>query len=349
MADPTSPTDITGDPMKVQDDLEATAEPVAADVAAPSSRKATIVAWAKRLLVVLVLAGATYQVVTQWNKMSEKLLSLSWQSLVLSMIAVYVGVWLGPVVWKVVLSDLGAPVRVSEASKFYLVGQLGKYIPGAVWAVLLSMELAKKAGVSRARSFTAGLIATGLGVVASMITGLLALPVLLKGNHPELLWLFALLVVGLVFLHPVPLTWLVSKVLTVLRKPPLPHRLNGVAIFKGVVLAVAIYVMFGVHLWLLATSSSTPGIDTLILCAGAMGISMTAGLMAFFLPSGLGARELVIVLALSTVMDPVEAGALALVSRLMFTVADLSSAGIAAGFVWVQEKRGIAPTAAAVD
>jgi hypothetical protein len=348
MAEPTSPTDITGDPMKVQDDL-ASAEPAATDVAAPSSRKATIVAWAKRLLVLLVLAGATYQVVKQWNDVSTTLLSLPWQSVVLSLAAVYVGVWLGPVVWKVVLSDLGAPVRVSEASKFYLVGQLGKYIPGAVWAVLLSMELAKEAGVSRARSFTAGLIATGLGVVASMITGLLALPIILKGDNPELLWLFALLVVGLVFLHPVPLTWLVSTVLKLLRKAPLPHRLNGFAIFKGVLLAVAIYVMFGVHLWLLSTSVGAPGFDTLILCAGAMGVSMTAGLMAFFLPSGLGAREAVIVAALVTVMPSGQALALAVVSRLMFTIADLSSAGIAAGFVWVQGKRGITPTVPAED
>ncbi|PRY46042.1 lysylphosphatidylglycerol synthase domain-containing protein [Umezawaea tangerina] len=334
--------------MKVQDDL-ATTDDTAAEVAAPSSRKATIIAWAKRLLVLLVLAAATYQVVDQWNAVSKTLLSLSWQSIVLSMLAVYAGVWLGPVVWKVVLSDLGAPVRVSEASKFYLVGQLGKYVPGAVWAVLLSMELAKEAGVSRARSFTAGLIATGLGVVASMITGLLALPIILDGDHPELLWLFALLVVGLVFLHPVPLTWLVSTVLKLLRKAPLPHRLNGFAIFKGVVLAVAIYVMFGVHLWLLATSVGAPGLNTLILCAGAMGVSMTAGLMAFFLPSGLGAREAVIVAALATVMPAPQALALAVVSRLVFTIADLSSAGIAAGFVWLQGKRGVAPTAPVVD
>ncbi|WNV91573.1 lysylphosphatidylglycerol synthase domain-containing protein [Umezawaea sp. Da 62-37] len=335
--------------MKVQDDL-ATTDGTAAEVAAPpSSRKATIIAWAKRLLVVLVLAAATYQVVDQWNAVSKTLLSLSWQSIVLSMLAVYAGVWLGPVVWKVVLSDLGAPVRVSEASKFYLVGQLGKYVPGAVWAVLLSMELAKEAGVSRARSFTAGLIATGLGVVASMITGLLALPIILDGDHPELLWLFALLVVGLVFLHPVPLTWLVSTVLKLLRKAPLPHRLNGFAIFKGVVLAVAIYVMFGVHLWLLATSVGAPGLNTLILCAGAMGVSMTAGLMAFFLPSGLGAREAVIVAALATVMPASQALALAVVSRLIFTIADLSSAGVAAGFVWLQGKRGVAPTAPAAD
>jgi len=97
MADSTSPTDITGDPMKVQDDL-ATTEPVAADVAAPPSRKATIIAWAKRLLVVLVLAGATYQVVKQWNDVSKTLLELPWYSVVLSLAAVYVGVWLGPVV-----------------------------------------------------------------------------------------------------------------------------------------------------------------------------------------------------------------------------------------------------------
>ena len=314
--------------MTVEHDLPAV-QPEAAPAAPARSRKALLIAWARRVLLVAVLAGASYQVVKQWNEISATLLKLSWQSVTLSMVAVVVGIWLGPVVWKIVLSDLGAPVSVADSSKFYLVGQLGKYIPGSVWAVLLSMELAKEAGVSRARSFTAGLIATGIGVVASLITALLALPVILTGNR-ELLWLFALLPVGLVFLHPKPLTWLVSRVLRLIGKQPLPHPLRGLPILRGTVVAVLIYLVFGLHLWLLAHSAGSPGLGALLLCAGTMGVGITAGLFAFFLPSGLGAREAVLVAALVTVMPTGQATALVVVSRLMFTVADLGSAGVAA-------------------
>ncbi|GLZ32543.1 membrane protein [Lentzea sp. NBRC 105346] len=317
--------------------------PADAEQAPPAkTRKAVVIAWAKRLLVVAVLAGATWSLVGQWDEVSARLLALPWQSVVLSLVAVFVGIFLGPLVWKIVLSDLGAPVRFVDASKFYLVGQLGKYVPGAVWAVLLSMELAREAGVNRARSFTAGLVATGMGVLASLIAGLAALPVMLSGRPEsnQLLWLFLLLAVGLPFLHPKLLTWSVNLVLKTLRKAPIDRRFTGVEILKALGTAVAIYLCYGVHLWLLVNSLGSPRWDTLILSTGAMALSMTAGLLAFFLPSGLGARELVITGTIATVLPLPDAIALALVSRLMFTIADLVSAGAAALLAYVQKKRG---------
>src|SRR5207248_6228057 len=96
-----------------------------------------------------VLAGAGYQLVTQWHEVSRTLLSLPWQAVTVSFVCVFIGIWLGPLVWQIMLSDLGAPVKVRDAAKIYLVGQLGKYIPGSVWAFLVQMELARTVGVHR--------------------------------------------------------------------------------------------------------------------------------------------------------------------------------------------------------
>jgi transposase len=58
------------------------------------------------------------------------------------------------------------------------------------------------------------------------------------------------------------------------------------------------------------------------------GVAMTAGVVAFVLPSGIGAREVVIVGALAAVLPYGQALAL-VVSRAMFTVVELVSAGVA--------------------
>ena len=71
-----------------------------------------------------------------------------------------------------------------------------------------------------------------------------------------------------------------------------------------------------------------------------MGVAMTAGVVAFVLPSGIGARELVIVGALATVLPYGQALALAVVSRVMFTVAELVSAGVATLAAWLATRRG---------
>lgn len=292
-------------------------------------RRAVVMTWLKRVLLVAVLAVAGYQLVKQWPEVSHTLSSLPWPSVVLSFLAALIGILLGPLMWRVVLADLGTPVRRTEASMIYLVGQLGKYIPGSVWAFLLQMELGKAAGITRVRAFTASLITTGLGIVASLIAGFLAMPVILDG-HEQLLWVFIPLPLGLILLHPKPLTWIVSKILKVLRRDPLPKRLSGVAILKNLGLGMLTWAFLGVHLWLLADSLGSPGFDTLLLCTGAMALAMTTGVLAFFLPSGIGAREVVLVAALATTLPSGSALALAVVSRVMFTVVDLVSAGGAA-------------------
>lgn len=316
----------------VDDEPEATERVEATGQAeARSSRRAALVPWARRLLVALVLAGAGYQLVTQWHSVSATLLALPWHLLVLSELAVLAGIWLSTLVWQTVLADLGTPVGVAAGARVFLVGQLGKYVPGSLWAFLLQMELGKAIGASRWRIFTASLVAAGLGVVASLVTGLFAVPVVLHG-HREVLWLFLLLPAGLGMLHPRPLTWLVSRVLRLLRRPPLPRPLRAAPIARAALYAVAVYAVFGAHLWLLADALAAPGFPGLVLCAGAIGLGMTAGLFAFLLPSGIGVRDAVVVAALATLLPYGQAFALAVVSRLMFTVAELASAGAATVF-----------------
>ncbi|WP_448617653.1 hypothetical protein [Geodermatophilus sp. URMC 65] len=69
---------------------------------------------------------------------------------------------------------------------------------------------------------------------------------------------------------------------------------------------------------------------------------MTAGLVAFVLPSGIGARELVIVGALAAVLPYGQALALALavVSRVLFTVVELASAAAATLPARLSARRG---------
>jgi uncharacterized membrane protein YbhN (UPF0104 family) len=71
-----------------------------------------------------------------------------------------------------------------------------------------------------------------------------------------------------------------------------------------------------------------------------MGVAMTAGLVAFVLPSGIGAREVVIVGALAAVLPYGQALALAVVSRVMFTVVELTSAAVATLGARLSTRRG---------
>ena len=107
----------------------------------------------------------------------------------------------------------------------------------------------------------------------------------------------------------------------------------------SVVAALGTYVFFGLHLWLLADTREGLTISPLSLCIGTMAIAMLAGLAFFMLPSGVGAREFVIVVALSPVVGIGRATAYAAVSRAMFILAELVSAGTAAGLLLLKQRR----------
>jgi glycosyltransferase 2 family protein len=321
-----------------EDATGAASQPATADLSpgAGSSRvtwRARLISWGRRLVVLVIVGYAVYQLVGQWHQVSNTLSQLPWPRLVLSSAAVVAGVLLSPLVWQAMLDDLGSHVRVRDASKIYLVGQLGKYVPGSVMAFLLQMELARSFGVSRVRSFIASILTAGVVVIASLLAGALALPALVR-NEPAVLWLFTLLPIGLVLLHPRPLTFVVDRLLSVLHREPLSRRLSGQAISRATGVSLLVYVFYGLHLYVLAGSLRATrdmhGGLLLLLCVGAMGLAMTAGLVAFILPSGIGARELIVVVVLSAVLPFGQALALAAVSRLSFTVVELAAAGTAA-------------------
>jgi uncharacterized membrane protein YbhN (UPF0104 family) len=303
------------------------------------SWKSIAITWLRRLMVAGVIAGATYYLVTRWDEVIATISTIPWYSAVLSMVAVTLGVVFGAFSWRVVVNDLGAPVGQIRGAQIYLVSQLGKYVPGSVWAYLLQMELGKKVGIPRARMFVSSLVQVAVSLVAMLTLSMIALPLMLEDN-PRAVWLYVALPLSLVVLHPKVLTWGVNLGLKILRKTPLEHPLHWKTIAKTFAWSVVAYSLFGAHLWLLATASGTWDLSLLVLCIGTLAIGMVAGLVFFIVPSGAGARDVLVALALTPTVGAPAAAAFAVASRVMFTVAELLTAGVSAGLAhyWDREK-----------
>lgn len=299
-------------------------------VAKPTSTRTKVVNGLRWVAIAIVLGFAGYQLYNNWGEFWQTLDGIPWQSSVLSLLMVIGSMAATVYGWQVLIDDLGAPITYRKGAQIFLVGQLGKYVPGSVWGYLLQMELGRKAGLARARVFVASLVHLGVILVSAMLVGLIALPVIFP-TSPNARWILVVLPLGLMAMHPKVLTWGTSLVLRVLRRPPLDHQLRWVTIGKVLSASGVAKVLHGLHLWLLANSVGAPGWFGLLLCIGAMSLAMTAGTVAFIFPAGVGAREVVIVAVLvASGIGVVQAGAFAAVSRVMFLVADLITAGGAA-------------------
>jgi len=266
----------------------------------------------------------------EWDEVSETVSHLSPVALLLSLLLALVGLFASSLTFRRLLAELGSVVRRRVGARIYLVGQLGKYIPGSVWAFVIQMELARRAGVPRRRCVAAALAAIGVNMVVGLAIGLLAIAPVAEDWKT---WLGVVLVpIGIVAIVPPVLTWEVNLLLRLLRT----SRLEMAITWNGVLIAsawsVVSWVAYGLSLWAIVVSGFEASAEGLALCLGGVPLAMTAGFLVVVAPSGIGVREAALVAALSPIMPSGTALAFALVLRVVFTVADLVAAGIALVF-----------------
>lgn len=310
--------------------------------------------WRRRIVLAARIAAAlalVYFVVAttvhQWSAVSETFHRLSWPVVTLSLVAAVLAIGTTAMAWREAIDDLDHKVPVAAAGQVFLVGQLGKYLPGSVWSYVLQMELGRRVGIPRARAFLASLITIGLGITVGLAFGALGLPATLHATHGAhaataraAFWsAVVLLPIGLACAHPAVLNRLVGLLLRLLRREPLDKPLSWRGVLGTSGWAAAGYLLFAVHLWLLARTQSAPGWSGLVACLGAISLAIAVSTVVVIAPSGIGVREFMIAITLAGVgMSFGTAYALALASRLIITVADVLAAGLAA-FAAVRQVR----------
>ena len=240
-----------------------------------------------------------------------------------SLVAVLVGLLASALVWRALLRDLGAPLGLRAALHVFFLGQLGKYLPGNVFAVAAQMELGRDQGLSRSRVGTASLLFMGVLVAAGLLTAVVALPLTSPDALDSYGWVLALLPVGLLLLAPPVLTRLVQAALRILGRDRLERPLSWSGTAQALGWALVMWTAYGVHLLLLVQPQDGGAGAGLLLCLGAYALAWTVGFLFVVAPAGAFVREAALVVSLAPVLDQPAALAVALVSRVLMTLGDL--------------------------
>ena len=278
-----------------------------------------------------VVLAVVWGVARNWSEISQDLQRVSLGALLLSFVPAALGTWLTMLGWRVVLADLGSPLHLAPAGGVFFVGQLGKYLPGSVWTVLVQADMASHLHVPRRRTGVAGLVTIGLSVLTGLLVGLPALPLLLQQSSASSAWFLLAVPLLAVLAWPALLNRIVAVGLRVLRREPLEESLSARAIVTTVVLYALAWILFGVHILVLALAvGGGPGVTLASLTGYALAGSL--GMLTVILPAGLGARDGILALVLASAM-PLSAGtAVAIVSRFVVTVVDVVAAAAGWGY-----------------
>ena len=291
-----------------------------------SPRQSRWIAAARVATGIVLFALVVVATVRNWDEVRDTVGRMSPWELVLAELLVLAGLGASVFTWRWSLIELGSRVRVRHAAKIYLIGQLGKYVPGSFWAFLVQMELAHRVRVPRSRALAASIVAAGIAVLSGLAVGLLVIPSVVENHGPQYSAVAVLVVVFAAALSPPVLTRLVNVVMRVMRRPPLERPVTWPGMLAATTWSIVSWLAYGVSVWVLAVGAGAPAGESFLLCLGGAALAMTAGFLVFLAPSGIGVREAVLVAALSPVLDRSEALSVALVVRLVFTLADLLAA-----------------------
>ena len=302
------------------------------DSGSPAARRASsrLVAILRPLLGLLLFGFVVFAVVRSWPDVRATAERVGSVDLALALVLALAGLGASVLTWRVAAAELGASFRFGAASKVYLVGQLGKYLPGSVWALALQMELAARAGMPRSRAMVAAVVAIAVNVVTGLALGMVVVPGLVEETAVQTAAIVVALGGGALLLAPPVLTRLVKVGLRTLRRPSADVDLSWRSIATASGWSVSSWGCYGLSLYVLTVAVGAPAGESFLLCLGAMALAMTLGFLVVVAPSGIGVREGVTVATLAPVLPAAEALAVALLARVVFTVADLLAAGLAA-------------------
>lgn len=288
---------------------------------------------------VLVLVAVGIALWSNWEEVRVDLRRLGPGTLVPATLLALLSPFLTVLGWRVLLADLGSRLHIAQASGVFFVGQLGKYLPGSVWSVVVQTEMAAGLAVPRRRTAVVGLLCIGLSALTGLIAGLPALPVLVTRGHAVLPWWGVLLIVGVLvlLLWPPLLNLGIRTALRLLRRPPLEHALSHAAVGLSSLWFTLSWLVGGLSVWVMARAvapdDADPGRLLLVAVSGYL-LAAGIGMFSIVVPAGVGVRDGVLVLLLTTQMSLSAATAVVVVARFLTVLGDVLWA--AAGWLWAK-------------
>jgi glycosyltransferase 2 family protein len=222
----------------------------------------------------------------------------------------------------VVGGERSAAQRVISA---FFVGEAGKYIPGAIWAMLGRSELARREGYETPIAYSSvALSLVGCYLAASLTALILAVLALTSGSINMPWWPVALVVVvGIAAIHPRISRSIMGLVSRVLRRQMTIEIPSWTSCLR--------LTMTYVPVWVLIAASTTFVTASLVVHPPIARVALAAvvsWIIGFITPSpgGIGVREAVFVALAGIAAGP--AAAAAVLARVLFVLIDISGAGV---------------------
>ena len=320
---PTGSTTGSPDPL----DTSADAVTGAAPTTGRRARVLTIVKW---VAAVVAVAFLVWSIAKQWDKIVRDFASLDVATVTVGIVFTIVALVANMLSWRAMMAASGYRVRLAAASSIFFVGQLGKYIPGGVWSIAAQAELGRAHGLQRTGSAVAALASMLVSMVTAAIVGIVAVLLASSTGFATFWWLIPVIIVGLVCLTPPVLGRLIAIAFRVLHRPAQDTTLTWSGTVMSLVWSLVMWMAYGVQATVVLRAFGADSPALFPVAVGAYAVAWLVGFVVVIAPAGIGPREGILVLLLSSVAGGSAPLALAVISRVFMTIGDVVLAGVGA-------------------
>jgi len=304
----------------------------------------------KLLLGAVLVGGVGY---TLWLSLNDpRIFEVEWQLQLLPVAAGFLLMLLASAVtaplWLIIYRGLGGRIDALVGSRIFLVTNIGKYLPGKVMHAAGRVALLQERGQSASIGVTSVLVELALSLLGAALLSVISIPLLLPGLLPILSpeqgvaitehltlisWLSYLAIpAGLIGLHP----RVMGPVLQ-FASSRLPGRgaslCTDLPPYRTILVLLVAYVVLWITMSIALFATSHTVVDALHwehlpAVSGIAALSYLFGLAVPIAPAGLGAREGLMTLLLSTMMPAPAAAVTSILYRIVSIAAELIAAGL---------------------
>jgi glycosyltransferase 2 family protein len=286
--------------------------------------------WTQVILGIGIVIYALRKLAGEWHTFRAQ--PIEWQIQPLWLLVALAVVWSSYAIlvegWRRVVLAMRQHLLYLDAVRICMVSNLGKYLPGKVWAIAGAALLAERAGVQPGAAVAAAFILQALSLASGLLLVAFLAPeaVTTLGQGPRIvLLLLAGAALGGLVVFAVPV--LLGRI-----RRFLPRAIAGIEpvpagpMLLGLGANVLAWSAYGLAFQCLIRGL-LPGVEVSWAQATAVfTTSYLVGLIAAFSPGGLGTRELAFMLLLSPSVGARAATALAVATRLLLTITELGAA-----------------------
>jgi uncharacterized membrane protein YbhN (UPF0104 family) len=275
------------------------------------------------VFVPLVAFFAWISLKDDWNSIALSLTFMSLSKTVLATFAVLLGLSCTGLVWSILLSSLGFRIPSISAQPIFFIGQLGKYIPGSVWALGAQAKMAKKWNIPTRATVTTGILFLYLNLVSAGLLGLLAANDIWQTTDINKYLLAVIFVLGATFLTPQGIEFFGRR----MAGNSAEMNLSAKDYVKILILMSLTWTLYGTAIFVLGNSLVQNENLTLMYSISIFAVAYVSGVLVIFSPAGVGVREGILILALTPKLGFEQAAGISLLIRAIHTISDFSLAG----------------------